>query len=170
MELYERLMSKVKVNESMSWNGMNCMEWQASLTFDGYGQIRVGSNKDRSSKVARAHRVAWKLFRGEIPAGLHVLHRCDNRKCCNPAHLFIGTNYDNMQDRNAKGRSRAPLGEASSKAKLRDADIPVIRNRLAAGETQTAIARDYGVFKTAISKVAAGKTWSHVACCEGETP
>ncbi len=58
-------------------------------------------------KAVRAHRVAWELACGPVPDGLYVLHRCDNPPCCNPAHLFLGTDLDNMRDKVAKGRATA---------------------------------------------------------------
>lgn len=79
-----------------------CWLWTAAVTGNGYGHFAVGPRIGR--RFIRAHRFAWKLFRGEIPNGLHVLHRCDNRLCCNPSHLFLGTNVDNVADKVAKNR------------------------------------------------------------------
>ena len=76
----------------------DCWEWQASFHTTGYGQIRFNHKK------WTAHRVSWILINGEIPDALCVLHKCDNRKCVNPKHLFLGTNYDNMKDKTNKGR------------------------------------------------------------------
>jgi len=75
-----------------------CWNWKAFIDYKGYGQFGF------KNKVVRSHRVAWELTFGPIPSGLHVLHRCDNRKCVNPAHLFLGTNKDNVNDRELKGR------------------------------------------------------------------
>lgn len=76
-----------------------CWVWLGSRNRGGYGQIR-GDNGD----VERAHRVAWRLSSAVIPAGLHVLHRCDNPGCVNPNHLFLGTNDDNIADMVTKNR------------------------------------------------------------------
>lgn len=91
-----------KIDDS---NGTGCWEWQASfLGESGYGQFFYGSisGKERSGK---AHKAAWVLLRGPVPDGLQVLHKCHNRKCCNPNHLYIGTHMDNMKDRDEAGRT-----------------------------------------------------------------
>lgn len=79
-----------------------CWLWTGALDTDGYGMIAVG----RGPKPA--HRVSWQLHAGEIPAGKHVLHRCDIPSCVNPGHLFLGTHSDNMQDGYKKGRVTPP--------------------------------------------------------------
>lgn len=76
-----------------------CWLWTGAITSDGYGKCRPESDS------WLAHRVAWTVARGEIPEGLCVCHKCDVRACCNPSHLFLGTNTDNVMDRCAKGRS-----------------------------------------------------------------
>lgn len=77
-----------------------CMEWTATRFRRGYGKVAMFG----SSKVTSAHRVAWELTNGPIPDGLWVLHKCDNRSCCRPDHLFLGTPLDNVQDMLRKGR------------------------------------------------------------------
>jgi hypothetical protein len=86
-----------------------------------------------------------------------VLHKCDNRKCCNPSHLFLGTNLDNIADKLAKGRQAR--GESSALAKLRARDIPIIRAMAREGVSQGKIARVFGVTLQAIWCVVKGKTW-----------
>jgi HNH endonuclease len=102
-ELYaiaERFWSKV----DSSGGSDACWPWTAALNVQrgGYGQFRLGLPE---KKTIRSNRMAWLLSGGEIPEDVHVLHRCDNPACCNPAHLFLGTNADNIRDRVTKGRS-----------------------------------------------------------------
>ena len=88
----QHLLSRTITTES------GCMEWQGCCNDDGYGQATVFGKWDR------IHRHIYRLIKGEIPEGLHVLHSCDNRPCINIEHLFLGTNKDNMDDRDRKGR------------------------------------------------------------------
>ena len=78
-----------------------CWLWMDCAHEFGYGLLKIGGRK---GPVVRAHRYAWELHNGPIPRGLFVCHRCDNPPCCNPAHLFLGTNADNVRDMRRKGR------------------------------------------------------------------
>jgi hypothetical protein len=86
-----------------------CWPWMAYRNESNYGQTRIGG---RGSKAVLAHRLSWIVHFGEIPVGMHILHKCDNPPCCNPNHLFMGTNYDNILDRVKKGRSKPWLKNA----------------------------------------------------------
>jgi HNH endonuclease len=148
-----------------------CWLWTGSIARRrGYGTLCICHSGDFAGSWM-AHRLAYVLFVGAIPPGRHnqVCHRCDNPGCVNPDHLWLGSPKENEQDKIAKGR-RAPFtwkdriarGDRSGLAKLREADIPLIRARRAAGETQQAIANDYGVSQRVISCIDLGITWKHV--------
>jgi hypothetical protein len=93
----------------------DCWPWVASVMWKGYGQYCLTKN-GRSAPV-RAHRYAWELTHGAIPDGQYVLHACDNRRCVNPRHLFLGTAKQNSLDMVRKGRqSRGPEHAAKIQA------------------------------------------------------
>ena len=114
--------------------------------------------------MLRAHRVSWELSIGTIPQGLHVLHSCDNPPCVNPAHLFLGTNDDNIADRHRKGRSRGGSlkGEAHPNSRLSAQDVLHIRNGLAAGESLYDMATHFGVTESHIWRIGKRKAWAHI--------
>jgi hypothetical protein len=146
----------------------DCWEWQAFRSKFGYGKTGVGG------RVHFAHRVAWELTYGPIPDGIRVLHRCDNPPCVNPAHLFLGTMSDNMQDMWDKGRHEppkkqpkpAPIGRARGErhglAKLTAEIVLLARQQAAAGTTYQALALQHGVTKQAIRYAVLRHTWKHV--------
>ncbi len=149
-----RFWEKVKI-------GDGCWEWAGAKVSKGYGNFWVGPQ--RNSPPKSAHRVAWELVYGNIPANKpNVLHHCDNPPCVRPSHLFVGTVADNSRDMIIKGRDRHLRGEACHSANFTAEDVHVIKARLAAGETQAAIARSLGVPTQYIIWIARGKTWKHV--------
>lgn len=131
-----------------------CWEWQGSLTRDGYGLIW------RDGKVARAHRCAYEQMHGPIPAGMVVRHTCDNPPCCNPAHLILGTQLDNLSDMNRKGRHNTARGQDHTAAKLTMEQARTIRTRYARRETAgPKLAAEYGVTPTVIYNIVHGRSY-----------
>ena len=125
-----------------------CWNWDRSLDPYGYGQANF------CGKETRAHRVSFALHHfHDIPAGLCVMHSCDNRRCVNPAHLALGTNADNTADRVAKGRT------VKSAAKITPEMVLAIR---ADSRTNVAIAADYGINDRSVSNIKLGKCWAEV--------
>ena len=129
----------------------DCWEWTMGSTPKGYGQIRD------SGRTLLAHRVSWALAHGPIPAGLCVLHHCDNPPCVNPTHLFLGTRTDNARDCGRKGRR--PKGSAHGRAKLTEADVRMIRT---SDEKTSVLAKRLGVDRTTVGYARRGRTWQHV--------
>lgn len=135
----------------------SCMNFTGGKVGAGYGRLRLGRN------VVLAHRYAYELAFGEIPKGKLVCHRCDNPSCCNPDHLFLGDQIDNMRDRKSKGGYRTQAkGGRNGSSKLSDADIPEIRKLLASGVKQKDVAEIYGVTQPLISMIALRKKWDHI--------
>lgn len=136
-----------------------CWEWQAGLSSSGYGRFRLGS---KGSPNVQAHRFSWELTHGPIPDEAMVLHTCDNRRCVNPAHLFLGTAQDNSHDMHSKGRGLTGAQHALSK--LSEDDVRVIRRRYAAGEANgPQLSREYGVAVSLVYRIVRGEAWRHVA-------
>lgn len=137
----------------------DCWEWTAFRNPAGYGMIGI----DGVGTVRLAHRVAWQMAYGEIPAGMCVMHSCDNPACVNRAHLSLGTIADNNRDRHAKGRDGGVRGEDSPHAKLSDVAVHNIMVLRKEGLSYTEIAAAIGVTKATIYKVTKGRSWSHVS-------
>lgn len=111
-------------------------------------------------RTIKAHRAAWIFYIGPIPQGAHVLHSCDNPPCCNPSHLFTGSNRDNVNDKKQKGRQAK--GSSIGKSILTEECIHEIVSMLGDGVTQREIAAKFNVTHTTIGSIASGKTWRHV--------
>lgn len=142
------------------WKSVPCREWTHYNDQDGYGMVVIPGQTHTSH---RAHRLAWQMYNGPIPKGLFVLHKCDNPPCYEIAHLFLGTNADNMADAVAKGRFASHLGIKNPFAKLTDDDVKAMRARFSEGSiTYTALAREYGIDRGTASKIVRRKSWSHV--------
>lgn len=135
-----------------------CWLWTRYRNKQGYG---YGFSLDGRQQLS--HRVAWQFTFGSIPEGLDVLHRCDNPQCCNPAHLWLGTDKDNVHDSVRKGRfhNGGAKGERNGSAKLTAEAVTKIRRVYSKGRvTQRQLAALYGVDQTAISLIVRGVNWS----------
>jgi hypothetical protein len=133
-----------------------CWEWDGLVHKTGYGVLYTGG------KEIKAHRAAYTVWNGAIPEGLFVCHTCDNRRCINPAHLFAGTNSDNMQDMASKGRSGVRYGTANHATKIDEAAVRDIRTRRDNGEILKTIAADYGISLNQVSMIGARTSWRWV--------
>lgn len=138
-----------------------CILWTGyTVKSNGRDSHRYGRLSVNGRKVL-AHRHVYEKARGPIPPGMHVLHRCDNPRCVNVEHLFLGTHAENMADMKAKGRAtkRAPapmLGASNPRTKLSAAQVLAIRSRRAVGEPLSALAAAFGVHHSHISRIASG--------------
>ena len=132
--------------------GKSCWIWTKAVNNNGYGVTYA------DGKLCLAHRLAWRLTFGPIADGLFVLHRCDRPNCVRPAHLFLGSQSDNMSDCVQKGRL-----PNSHKAKLTPDKVRTIRTRHAAGESLAGLAREYGMSVCPIHALVHRKTWKHVS-------
>jgi hypothetical protein len=129
-----------------------CWEWTASRDPKGYGYVNTPPHR-------RAHRLSYALHNGTIPQGMQVMHSCDNPPCVNPAHLRLGTNLQNQEERKARRPWKGPRGGAHHKARLTEADVLAIRNDTRTG---AALAKAYGVSQSSISSIRHRKSWTHV--------
>ncbi len=158
----QRFRSKVRVRHEDA-----CWPWLAG-TVKGYGQF------DLAGRPFKAQRVAWFVAFGTQPGESCVCHECDNPLCCNPKHLWLGSNARNTADkvtklRQARGarlaasiRPKALRGEVAPPAKLTSDQVIEMRRRRAAGETYVSLGRSFGVSAVAARKAVIGRSWRHV--------
>lgn len=142
----------------MAQRGVNkdeCWEWWGYVRPNGYGRMTV------NKKQVYPHRHMYEAFHGPIPDGFDVCHKCDNRKCINPNHLFLGSRLDNMQDAMIKGRLQR--GEDRHNSVLTERMVKEARARHENGEMIKDIAKFFGVCKTTMGNAIKKRTWRHVA-------
>ena len=143
----ERLMAQIKIDGE-------CWNWTGYVNPKGYGSFRLGRKRFYSSKAA------YILFRGEVPSGLFVCHKCDNPRCCNPDHLFLGTNAENVKDMVTKKRHR--FGSRKPNSKLKEVYVNEIFRitRLRYFEHEE-LAKMYGVCRPLITDLLNKRRWKH---------
>lgn len=132
-----------------------CWPWRACYFPTGYGKFSSGPNFGISPRASRA---AWHLTFGD-PGDKDVCHSCDNPACCNPNHLWLGYDIDNVRDKFSKGRQANVRGELNPRSKLREADVLSIRRDT---RKPTAIGRQYGVSATVIAQIKSRKLWRYL--------
>ena len=136
-----------------------CWLWESTLK-NGYGLVKI------NRRGTYAHRLSWELANGRpVPSDMEVCHRCDVKCCVNPAHLFLGTHQDNMDDAWAKGIVKHPptkRGIAHGMVKLTREQVMAIRKHFDAGIKQDALAFAFGITQANVSAIGRRKTWRHI--------
>lgn len=136
-----------------------CWEWTGAIDAYGYGSFYF------KRKSYKSHRLMYEIHYAEPLNNLHCLHKCDNRKCVNPLHLFSGTNLDNVKDKIEKGRCYTgnQKGEKNGASKLKDSNVIKIRNLYKTGNyTITKLGKIYNVNRSTISYIVNNKTYTHL--------
>lgn len=135
-----------------------CWEWKKSMANNGYGlfSMRRGNRKTFS-----AHRISWSYHNQKsIPKGMYICHTCDNRKCVNPSHLYLGTSSDNNTDTIIRNRGNRRIGDKCSWSKITEKQVEEI---IESSEKQSALAARYGVDQSTISQIKTGKRRSNIS-------
>lgn len=154
--LFERLDKNIQKDDCWIWLGVKDK--------DGYGKIK-STPIEGKKKILTVHRVMYERYKEPIPAGMFILHSCDNPSCCNPEHLSVGTAQDNSNDMKRKGRSKAPstaykkghgAGESNIKTKLTKEDVEFIRGY---DGLQKDLATMFGVTRDTIYKITSRQIW-----------
>ena len=154
-------------------DAFSCWEWLACTDKrTGYGKLGV-----ENARWDRAHRVSWRIHVGDIPAGVCVLHKCDNRLCVNPTHLYLGDRGDNARDRERRGRGNHAVGRKhgrythpgqtsgskNGRAKLVEVEVEeLLRKHFKQGRIKASLSREYGLTGTTVGHIVSGKLWPNV--------
>jgi len=147
--LQERFWEKVEKTDS-------CWLWRGKLNSKGYGLLA-----DEVGRFRTTHRLVWQFTFGDIPPKMCVCHKCDNRQCVSPDHLFLGTLAENNQDRTAKGRTNR--GSAVHFAKLTESQVTEIRQKFRLKQaTPHELADAYGIKYSAMYSILNGQNWKHL--------
>ena len=129
----------------------SCWEWVGGKYPNGYGRLNVDGNMEY------AHRVSYRIHKGEIPEGLEIRHQCHNRKCVNPDHLLVGTHTENMQD--SVRDKKTAWGAAHGSVKLSaDQVVDILDDE----RSQRVIAEEYGISQPTVSNIKTRRTWGHL--------
>lgn len=149
-ETYEEKIEKLRIRfeKFVVIKEKDCWSW-IGATSSGYGNMCF------EKKVLKAHRISWMLYKGKIAPGMHVLHKCDVRICTNPEHLYLGTNQDNMNDKQARNRS-------NPRCKLTPKEVFEIRNLITLEIPMTKIAKRYNVSNVTVWGIKHRIYWKHL--------
>lgn len=134
----------------------DCWLWRGRTDNKGYGQL------DYEGRTHRSHRFSYMLHFGEIPDGLHVLHHCDCPPCVNPAHLFLGTNMDNVADKVLKKRQHIPTGSKNGRTKLIESEVREIRSLYSSGMTCKELTQQFCIPFSTCWKIVTRRSWKHI--------
>lgn len=150
----------------------DCWIWTGARDPNGYGRI---NHKTLLYGCRLVHRIAWEITNGPIPGNLFVCHRCDNPSCCNPDHLFLGTQFDNMRDAAMKGRAasgdrsgarthpeRISRGSAVGTSKLSAPQVLIIRSLHESGMNNQQIAKRFNITPSNVSAIVRRRSWAHL--------
>lgn len=138
-------------------NDNQCWDWLGCIHNSGYGMFMV------NYKPYLSHRLIYEMTYGNITDNLLVCHKCDNRKCCNPLHLFLGTAHDNTVDMVNKNRCNSPIGQRNGMNKLNNNEIKEIRLLYTSNNyTQKILSEIYSVSQSNISLIVNSKRWKHI--------
>lgn len=157
MSEHDRFFSKIRPGlEGQCW------EWAGSHMPNGYTSFQLDRTTIGRGKTVLGHRYMYEYVYGPMPEGMCVCHRCDNRGCVNPTHMFMGTRKDNAHDAVRKGRNSR--GSVNGMSILTESDIPRLRTLITTGPrgTQRRLAREHGISESSMSQMIHGKTWRHV--------
>ncbi len=151
----ENIFDRIKKRYSIKETG--CWEWNNVTASHGYGNIHF------EGKPFLAHRLMFLLYKGEIPKNMDICHSCDNKKCVNPDHLWLGTHYENMMDNIKKGRGNKQKGIECHKSKLKEEDVLEIRKLYnKGGFSVIVLAKIFGVTHQNIYNIIIRKIWKHI--------
>ena len=180
---------KRRDNEARFWSKVEktdgCWLWRAGLDEDGYGKFAITLPRGSRPKQrhVRAHHYAYELAHAPLPASTLLMHTCDTPACVRPEHLRIGTQRENIADRDAKGRAprglrngaytrpeRVRRGARHGNAKLTDADVIEMRRLARDGERSGALAARFGVDRSRVQAIVSGRAWRHLSESPAEAP
>jgi hypothetical protein len=152
--LFARKCDRQPATGTEGWRSVGCLLWRGSCQTSGYGTVRA------EGATLTAHRASWLVHNGPIPLGQHVLHHCDVRRCCEPAHLFLGDAKANHDDMMQKKRNAKSYAAHTRQRKLTAQDVERI---LSGRESPKELAAALGVHRSTVSQIRNGRRKQHVA-------